>query len=88
MFGSKIAAYEPGVSTPKYKMHVSHGQGPAMPRPVASQKRDTKILNHNLGKAMNSYDTIRHMVERGDKVVSPAGNVASTLQKSSVHINL
>ena len=84
MFGSKHSAHDLGAATQKHK----NGHRPTMPQPVLNQKRDAKILNHNLGKAMNSYDTIRNMVERGDKVVSPVGNTTSGLQKSGVHIGI
>ena len=84
MFGSKHSAHDLGASNTT----MNHGRRPTMPQPVLNHKRDAKILNHNLGKAMNSYDTIRNMVERGDKVVSPVGNVASSLQKTGVHIGI
>ena len=88
MFGSKHSSQDLGKATQKHKSNSSHGHRPTMPQPVLNHKRDAKILNHNLGKAMNSYDTIRNMIDRGDKVVSPVGNVASNLHKTGVHIGL
>ena len=88
MFGSKHSAHDLGATTQKHNHGAIHGHRPTMPQPVLNHKRDAKILNHNLGKAMNSYDTIRNMVERGDKDASPVGNVASSLQKTGVHIGI
>jgi len=82
MFGSSKTPTMPQ----QHKTNLS--KTPTIPQPVLNQKRDAKILNHNLGKAMNSYETIRNLVERGDKVVSPVLNVASSLQKSGVHIGI
>ncbi len=88
MFGCKSSGNDAGMSSSTHKANHSRGHRPAKPRPLLNQGRDTKILNHSLGKAMNSYDTIRNMVERGDKVVSPAGNVAGGAPKPGVHIGL
>ena len=82
MFGSKHSTHDSG--TQKHNHSTVHGHIPTMPQPALNHMRDA----NNLGKAMNSYDTIRNMVERGDKDVSPAGNVASSLQKTGVHIGI
>ena len=56
--------------------------------PLINHTREGRILNNNLGKATNSYDTIRDRVINGDRALQSTAHVIGGLQKMGVHIGL
>jgi len=56
--------------------------------PLINHTREGRILNNNLTKATNSYDTIRDRVINGDRAIQSTAHVIGGLQKLGVHIGL
>ena len=54
--------------------------------PLIDHTRRGRILNDNLSKATNSYDTIRDKVINGDRAIQTTAHVIGGLQKMGVHI--